>query len=161
MKCPYCSCEDTRVADSRLGVDGAEVRRRRHCSQCDERFTTYERMERRYPRVLKSNGLTEAFNEQKVRRGIMRSLEKLNVEASVVEHVIHRICDNVSRMGKEQIKSSIVGEEILRELIKLDEVAYVRFASVYRRFNNVSDFTQELKELKSNSQKQMPEWHGK
>lgn len=148
MKCPYCQNEDTKVVDSRLSTDGYEVKRRRHCLQCDTRYRTYERIEKRYPQVLKSDGSTEAFDENKIRRGIMRSLEKLNIESSVIDRLINRICDNVSRMGKDQIDSRLVGEEILRELSTVNDVAYIRFASVYRRFDNVSDFTQELQKLK-------------
>jgi transcriptional repressor NrdR len=147
VRCPYCHYEDTKVADSRLGVDGAEVRRRRHCTECNERFTTYERLERRYPRILKSNGSVEPFNEDKIRRGVMRSLEKRKVSNSEIERLIEKVCENISKLGVDQTESSVIGEEILRELGKVDDVAYVRFASVYRRFENVNDFTQELKKI--------------
>lgn len=152
MKCPYCRNDDTKVVDSRLGADGSEVKRRRHCPQCDVRYTTYERVEKRYPHVLKSDGSIEVFDENKIRRGIMRSVEKLNIESAVIDSLINRICDNISCISGDQIDSRLVGEEILRELSAVNDVAYIRFASVYRRFDNVSDFTQELQKLKHNNE---------
>lgn len=153
MKCPYCRNDDTKVIDSRLNSEGNEVKRRRHCATCDERFTTYERIDRRYPRVLKSNGSAEAFDENKIRRGIMRSLEKRNVESRLIENAIDRICDALSRKIGDEIDSSVVGETILRELGQIDDVAYIRFASVYRQFNNLNDFTEALKKLKKQTKR--------
>ncbi|SRR5690606_7611580 len=148
MRCPFCGSDDTRVIDSRLGEDGASVRRRRQCQDCSERFTTFERAELAMPWVIKNDGTREAFDEGKLRRGMLRALEKRPITAEVVEQAVARILRRSAFGGDREISSKTVGEWIMNELKEIDHVAYVRFASVYRRFQDLDAFSEEVNRLR-------------
>lgn len=147
MRCPFCAAQDTKVIDSRLAGDGDQVRRRRECLSCRERFTTYEAAELVMPRVVKSDGGREDFNEDKLRTGFLRALEKRPVETEVVEAAIGRVKHNLHTLGEREITSRSIGEWVIDELRELDQVAYVRFASVYRSFQDVNAFREEIERL--------------
>ena len=149
MRCPFCSAEDTRVVDSRLADEGDSVRRRRECNSCRERFTTYERAELRLPKIIKSDGRREPFREEKLRSGMSRALEKRPVESEAVEHVIGRIRHKLLASGEREVSSRAVGEWMMEELKGLDAVAYVRFASVYRSFEDLNAFSEEVERLQN------------
>ncbi|MGL4185966.1 MAG: transcriptional regulator NrdR [Thiotrichaceae bacterium] len=152
MRCPFCGADDTRVVDSRLADEGDQVRRRRRCVACDERFTTYEIAELTMPRVIKSNDGREPFNDDKLRSGIMRALEKRPVAIDRIEAAISRIRKKILLGGEREVSSAIIGELVMDELRQLDEVAYVRFASVYRRFNDIEEFRSMIDGLESDTQ---------
>lgn len=158
MRCPFCGEQDTKVIDSRLVSDGGQVRRRRQCQACDERFTTFESAELLMPKLVKSNGTRVPFDEQKLRAGIQRALEKRPVSVEDIEASINRIQARLRATGEREVKSRSVGELVMDELRKLDQVAYVRFASVYRQFQDIDDFRQEVERIshdKPINQKQM------
>ena len=140
MWCPLCNHPETRVVDSRLTRDGMQIRRRRECLNCGNRFNTFEGPELKAPRIIKSDGNREAFSESKLRDGMMRALEKRPVETREVERAIRRLLREISSVEDAEIPSSLLGEWVMRELRDLDQVAYVRFASVYRRFEDVQAF---------------------
>ena len=148
MHCPFCGAEDTRVIDSRLTSDGSQVRRRRECTACNERFTTFETAELVMPRLIKSDGRREPFNEDKLRAGMQRALEKRPVETEAIENAVNRIMKRMRATGDREIPSRRVGEWVMDELRDLDQVAYVRFASVYRAFEDVSAFQEEIERLR-------------
>ena len=148
MHCPFCSDQDTKVIDSRLVADGDQVRRRRECLICKERFTTFEPAELVMPRVIKSDGAREPFDEAKLRSGLLRALEKRPVDTEVVETSINRILHELRSSGEREVPSRLVGETVMKELKRVDVVAYVRFASVYRDFQDVSEFQDEISKLK-------------
>lgn len=147
MRCPFCGADDTRVVDSRLAYEGDQVRRRRRCGACDERFTTYEVADLTMPRVIKSDHAREPFNEDKLKGGIMRALEKRPVSIEDTEAALNRIRKSVLIRGDREVHSSLLGELVMEELRRLDEVAYVRFASVYRRFNDIEEFRSMIDRL--------------
>lgn len=147
MYCPFCGTPDTRVIDSRLSTEGAQVRRRRECMSCGERFTTYEAVELSLPRVVKSDGNRERFDESKIRRGLIKALEKRPVESDAIEQVVNRIEKQLTSEGVREIPSSKIGELLMDALRELDQVAYVRFASVYRSFQDVNAFREEIEKL--------------
>lgn len=147
MRCPFCSTEETKVIDSRLVSDGFQVRRRRECGQCHERFTTFETAELIVPKVIKNNGNREPFNEDKLRRGIQHALEKRPVSADDVEKAISRIIHELRATGEREVPSQLVGTLVMEELKHLDKVAYIRFASVYLSFDNINQFSQEIENL--------------
>ena len=147
MFCPFCSAEDTRVLDSRLVSDGNQVRRRRECVTCNERFTTYESAELVMPRVIKSDGSRELFNESKLRSGFQRALEKRPVSIDQIENALGQIKQLLRGLGEREVTSRLIGEAVMDKLQHLDEVAYVRFASVYRSFQDLSEFQAELNRL--------------
>jgi transcriptional repressor NrdR len=147
MWCPFCRHEDTRVVDSRLTRDGLQIRRRRQCESCSSRFNTYESPEFKAPRIIKSDGAREAFSEQKLRDGMMRALEKRPVETREVERAIRALLREICSVEDAEIPSTLLGEWVMRELIKLDQVAYIRFASVYRRFEDVQAFRDVIEHL--------------
>ncbi|MGA9853832.1 MAG: transcriptional regulator NrdR [Gammaproteobacteria bacterium] len=151
MYCPFCNHEDTKVIDSRLAGEGAQVRRRRECEKCGERFTTFETAELVMPRIVKSNGTREPFDEHKLRAGMMRALEKRPVSTEAIEAAIARITHKLQVTGEREIRSLQVGERVMDELKALDEVAYVRFASVYRSFQDVNEFREEIQRLQDES----------
>lgn len=154
MHCPFCSAVDTKVIDSRLVSEGNHVRRRRECITCEERFTTYETAELVMPRIIKQNGIREPFNEDKLMAGFTKALEKRPVSIEKVEEAISRIKAHLRGTGEREISSRIVGEEVMKELRELDEVAFVRFASVYRSFKDLDEFRQEIDRLaRDNSKK--------
>jgi transcriptional repressor NrdR len=148
MYCPFCNADDTKVVDSRLVAEGGQVRRRRECVDCSERFTTYELAELVMPRVIKSDGSREPFNEEKLRAGLQRALEKRPVSIEQIEIALSQIKHFLQVTGEREINSRIIGEEVMSQLHELDEVAYIRFASVYRSFQDLSEFQDELNRLK-------------
>lgn len=148
MHCPFCGADDTKVIDSRLVADGDSVRRRRECQTCGERFTTFETAELVMPRVVKSDGTREPFDEAKLKRGLQRALEKRPVAVEEIETALTHIMHRLRATGERELPSRVVGEEVMAELRKIDAVAYVRFASVYRDFQDVSEFQDEIKRLK-------------
>lgn len=147
MHCPFCSADDTKVIDSRLVADGNSIRRRRECTTCGERFTTFEMAELVMPYVIKRDGTREPFNEDKLRRGLLRALEKRPVSAEQVESAISHIQHQLRTTGEREVPAKQVGEEVMTELKRLDAVAYVRFASVYRDFQDLSEFQEEIRRL--------------
>lgn len=149
MRCPFCAAEDTRVIDSRLADEGDSVRRRRECTACQERFTTFERAELRLPRVIKSDGRREPFREDKLRAGMQRALEKRPVDTAKVEQALLRIQHRLLAGGEHEVSSRRIGEWVMHELKDLDPVAYVRFASVYRSFQDVNAFSEEVQRLQN------------
>lgn len=147
MNCPFCSHDDTRVVDSRLGKEGNNVRRRRECPECGRRFTTYERVEEMLPWVIKKDGRREAFDRVKIISGMQRACEKRPVSVEQIEVMVDRLERYFQEAGEKEINASIVGEEVMKALQQVDEVAYVRFASVYRQFKDINEFMLELKDL--------------
>lgn len=147
MHCPFCGADDTKVIDSRLVAEGDSVRRRRECVSCGERFTTFEVAELVMPYVVKRDGTREPFNEEKMRRGLLRALEKRPVSAEQVETAINHIKHRLRTTGEREVPAKQVGEEVMMELKNLDAVAFVRFASVYRDFQDVSEFQEEIRRL--------------
>ena len=147
MRCPFCGAEDTKVIDSRLSGEGDQVRRRRKCTVCNERFTTYETVELNLPRVVKADNTRTAFDGRKLRAGMSRALEKRPVSTEQVEAAINRITRKLASRGEAEISSREIGECVMDELRKLDQVAYVRFASVYRSFEDVRAFREEIELL--------------
>ena len=147
MHCPFCNAPDTKVIDSRLATEGAQVRRRRECMRCAERFTTYETAELTLPRVIKSDGNRERFDDDKIRRGLIKALEKRPVASEAIDQVVNRIHKQLTAEGVREIPSSQIGELLMEALKELDQVAYVRFASVYRSFQDVNAFREEIERL--------------
>ncbi len=147
MHCPFCHATDTKVIDSRLVSEGEQVRRRRECLSCHERFTTFESAELVMPRVVKQDGTRQPFDEDKLSRGVTKALEKRPVSIEAIETSINNIKSRLRATGEREVTSMKVGEEVMRELRQLDEVAYVRFASVYRSFQDVNEFKEEVERL--------------
>jgi len=147
MQCPFCSAEETKVIDSRLANDGDAVRRRRECLSCSERFTTYETAELVMPRIVKTDGSRVPFDENKLASGILRSLEKRPVETEQIDAAISHIKQRLRATGDREVPSIMVGECVMEQLRELDHVAYVRFASVYRSFEDVNEFREEIEKL--------------
>jgi len=149
MKCPFCGSDDTQVIDSRVSEPGDSIRRRRRCPGCQKRFTTYETVELRLPQVVKTDGTRSEFSVDKIRVGFARALHKRPVPTGLVDAAIERIVAQVLALGEREIASRQVGEMVMQELYKLDKVAYIRFASVYRSFQDVSDFRDALREVEA------------
>lgn len=149
MHCPFCGHDDTRVVDSRLSPEGDRVRRRRECPICGSRFTTHEVAETVMPQVVKQDGRREQFSEEKLRGGMLRALEKRPVPAERVEAALHRIAGRARASGERELASRTLGEWVMDELRDLDQVAYVRFASVYRSFEDVNAFREEIERLQA------------
>ncbi len=147
MKCPFCKGSETQVVDSRVSEDGDSIRRRRRCLSCDKRFTTYETVELRMPQVVKGNDSREPFDPEKLRIGFTRALHKRPVSTEAVDQAIHRIAQKALSYGEREIPSRAIGEMVMRELYRLDKVAYIRFASVYRSFEDVADFQEAIAEV--------------
>lgn len=147
MKCPFCNGLDIQVIDSRVSDDGDSIRRRRRCLHCQKRFTTYETIELRLPQVVKQNGSRADFDGEKIRTGFMRALHKRPVPTEFVDQAINRITQQVLSFGEREIPSRQIGEMVMQELYKLDKVAYIRFASVYRSFQDVEDFRHAIREV--------------
>jgi transcriptional repressor NrdR len=154
VHCPFCGATDTKVIDSRLVAEGESVRRRRECQTCGERFTTFETAELVMPRIVKRDGSREPFDENKLRRGLTRALEKRPVSVEVIESAVNRIMHNLRSTGERELPSRSVGEEVMNELRRIDGVAYVRFASVYRDFQDVSEFQKEIQSLTENREQE-------
>src|SRR5262245_52963275 len=146
MQCPMCRAPDTRVIDSRLGKEGDAIRRRRECERCDHRFTTYERVERRLPIVVKKDGRRQAFDRAKIVSGLTRACEKRPVSTDTIETLVSQIERTIMERGETEVTSREIGEAVIGALHDLDAVAYVRFASVYREFRDVHEFLRELEE---------------
>ena len=149
MHCPFCGYQDTRVVDSRLASEGDQVRRRRECLSpaCKQRFSTFEYAIFKLPKVVKSSGETQAFNEHKLRAGLMRATQKRPVEAKAIDNAILQIKKRILNREKDEISSSQIGEYVMEELRSLDDVAFIRFASVYRNFNDIGEFIEALEGL--------------
>lgn len=147
MKCPFCGAIDTQVIDSRVSEEGDSIRRRRRCASCSKRFTTYETVELRLPQIVKQNGSREEFGRDKLRTSFMRALHKRPVSTELVDEAIERIYQKVLSLGERELASLQVGEMVMHELHKLDKVAYIRFASVYRSFKDVDDFRDVIRDL--------------
>ena len=151
MHCPFCGATDTKVIDSRLVTEGNHVRRRRECITCEERFTTYESAELVMPRIIKQNGIREPFNEDKLLAGFTKALEKRPVSIESLDEAMNRIKATLRSTGEREISSRDVGEQVMKELRELDEVAFVRFASVYRSFKDLNEFRKEIDRLSKDS----------
>lgn len=147
MHCPFCPHDDTRVIDSRVAEDGSSIRRRRECPGCGERFSTVEQAELRLPALVKSDGRREAFDERKLRTGFERALQKRPVSAGQIDLAVRAVVNDLRRSGERELPSRRVGEYVMDQLKMLDQVAYVRFASVYRSFQDVQDFREEIEKL--------------
>jgi len=148
MHCPFCSHDETKVIDSRLAGEGSQIRRRRECLKCGERFTTFETAELVMPQVVKADRSRQPFDEQKVRAGMLKALEKRPVGSEAVEEAIARVCHKIRGLGEREVQALKLGELVMEELRHLDEVAYVRFASVYRSFQDVEAFREEVERLR-------------
>ena len=157
MRCPFCRNMDDRVIDSRLSKEGELIRRRRECAHCQRRFTTYERVEETLPLVIKKDGRRELFDRGKILTGLQKACEKRPISVTVLEKLIERIEQRLQESGEREILSREIGEQIMLELQNLDEIAYVRFASVYRSFKDVNEFMNEVKELLEKGQKNKKE----
>ena len=147
MKCPFCGSLENKVIDARLSKDGCVIRRRRDCDECGRRFTTYERIEEILPMVIKKDGRREVFDRGKVLSGLKRACEKRPVSVEDLEKIVDKMEQSLQESGDKEIPTSNIGERIMKELHELDEVAYVRFASVYRQFKDINQFMDELKDL--------------
>lgn len=150
MKCPFCSDLENKVIDSRLGKDGLAIRRRRECLKCARRFTTYERVEEIQPLVVKKDGRREPFDREKIRGGMLKACQKRPVSVDVIDDFLDELERHFQETNQKEIPSSEVGERVIFALKEMDEVAYVRFASVYRQFKDLDDFVRELRELLGN-----------
>ena len=147
MKCPFCASLENKVIDSRLSKDHNVIRRRRECISCDKRFTTYERIEEVLPLVIKKDGRREPFDRSKIFTGIKKACEKRPISINVIDRAVERVEQSFQEKGDKEIDSHKIGEKIMEELNEIDEVAYVRFASVYRQFKDVTDFMKEVGSL--------------
>ena len=155
MRCPFCQDAENKVIDSRESHEGSVIRRRRECLQCKRRFTTYERVEELYPLIVKKDGRRETFDRDKLLAGLKKACEKRPVSADQLEETVVAIERLLQGMGEKEVPSSVIGEEVMRRLHTLDEVAYVRFASVYRSFRDISEFMEELKDLLSDRTREL------
>ena len=147
MHCPFCQHEDTRVIDSRVSEDGSTIRRRRECEHCQERFNTFETAELKLPTLVKTDGRRETFDDRKLRTGLERALQKRPVSGEQIDAAVRGVIHALRMTGEREISSRRIGVFVMDELKKLDQVAYVRFASVYRRFEDVADFREEIERL--------------
>jgi len=154
MKCPFCRGLENKVIDSRLSKEGDVIRRRRECLECERRFTTYERVEEILPFVVKKNGSRDPFDRNKIMAGLKKACEKRPISIEVIEKVTDSIERHFQEAGEKEIPSSEIGEMVMKALYQLDDVAYVRFASVYRQFKDITQFIEEVRELLSNTQRQ-------
>ncbi len=147
MRCMYCGCEDSKVIDSRSADEGRTIRRRRECVNCGKRFTTYETIEDTPVLVIKSSGLRQAFDPQKIKNGIIKSCEKRPVSLTSIDEIVSAVTKKVYNSMEQEISSKVIGEMVMEELKKVDEVAYVRYASVYRSFKDITSFMEELQKM--------------
>ena len=148
MYCPFCGHQETKVVDSRLAGDGYQTRRRRECNECSERFTTFESAELVLPKLIKRDESREPFNESKLRSGILVATEKRPISIEIIEELISRIIRKVQKLGEREIQSRTLGEIVMLELREIDEIAFVRYASVYRRFQDIEEFEKEIESLR-------------
>lgn len=151
MKCPYCGASDTQVVETRLGEDGTTIRRRRRCAACDKRFTTFETAEVRLPLVVKQQGERQDFSRDKLREGFRRALHKRPVSTELVDAAIDRVLHRLLALGEREVTSRYIGDLVMAELKRLDKVAYIRFASVYRAFQDVDDFRDAIRDVERGS----------
>lgn len=147
MFCPFCRADDTKVIDSRLVAEGCQVRRRRECTACHERFTTFEAAELVMPRIIKRDGSREPYNDHKLRAGLQRALEKRPVAVEQVETLVSKVESQLRATGERELQSELIGQLIMEQLVHLDKVAYVRFASVYRSFSDIREFGEAIARL--------------
>ena len=147
MKCPFCGFNDTKVVDSRMGKEGNNIRRRRECIDCERRFTTYERVEESLPLVVKKDGRREMFDRAKIIAGMQRACEKRPVSIATIERFVDSFQQSLQENGEKEIEAGKIGNAVMESLQAIDEVAYVRFASVYRQFKDINEFMNELKEI--------------
>ena len=147
MRCPKCGCQEDKVIDSRASREGATIRRRRECTQCTHRFTTYEEVEHEGLMVLKRDGRHEEFSREKLHSGLKKACQKRPISPQAIEEVLDRIVESITNKFENEVPGTAVGERVMEELRQLDDVAYVRFASVYRRFQEATDFVHEIKKL--------------
>src|SRR6267154_879018 len=166
MYCPFCSHEETKVIDSRLAGEGQQIRRRRECLKCGERFTTFETAELVMPRIVKSDASRQPFDEQKLKGSMLKALEKRPVPSEAIDAAVVHICNKLRALGEREVAARMIGELVMEELRHLDEVAYVRFASVYRSFQDVDAFRDEIDRLRRHQRSrdveeaQLPLWDG-
>lgn len=163
MHCPFCNHEETKVIDSRLAGEGQQIRRRRECLKCGERFTTFETAELVMPRIIKSDSSREPFDEQKLRNSLLKALEKRPVASEALDSAVMRILHKLRALGEREVPARLLGEMAMEELHVLDEVAYVRFASVYRSFQDVEAFREEIERMRARAREtegQLPLWNG-
>lgn len=153
MKCPFCGHIEDKVIDSRQSKEGDIIRRRRECLKCEGRFTSYERIENILPHVIKKDSSRESFDKQKILQGLERACEKRPVSVEAREELVTKIEKNLLASGEKEIPSSLIGEQVMNSLKEIDEVAYVRFASVYRQFKDIKEFMQEIKDIVYNKKK--------
>jgi transcriptional repressor NrdR len=163
VHCPFCNHEETKVIDSRLAGEGQQIRRRRECLQCGERFTTFETAELLMPRVIKNDATREPFDEQKLRNSMLKALEKRPVASAALDAAVGHVCHKLRTLGEREVAARLIGELAMEELRHLDEVAYVRFASVYRSFQDVDAFREEIERLRHRrgrdaTEGQLPLW---
>jgi transcriptional repressor NrdR len=151
MRCPKCGCQDDKVIDSRASREGATIRRRRECTACRHRFTTYEEVEREELMVVKRDGRREGFSREKLLSGLKKAFQKRPIGPEIIEDLLERIVNEITDKYEREVPGSFIGERVMAGLREVDEVAYVRFASVYRRFQEATDFVQEVKKLESNA----------
>jgi transcriptional repressor NrdR len=151
MRCPKCGCQDDKVIDSRASREGATIRRRRECLKCGFRFTTYEEVEHQGLMVLKHDGRHEEFSKEKLLSGLKKACQKRPISPKVIEDLVDSIMDEITSKYEREVPSDVIGKLVMEGLRKMDEVAYVRFASVYRRFQEATDFVQEVKKLEAKS----------
>jgi transcriptional repressor NrdR len=157
MHCPFCNFEETKVIDSRLASEGQQIRRRRECLKCNERFTTFESAELVMPRIIKNDESREPFDERKLRGSLLKALEKRPVASEAIDAAVVHVCNKLRAMGEREVASRLVGELVMEELHDLDEVAYVRFASVYRSFQDVDAFREEIDRMRHRRTRQETE----
>jgi len=157
MRCPYCSSLDNKVVDSRMGKEGESIRRRRECLKCEGRFTTYERVEEILPSVIKKDDRREPYDRQKILSGLKKACEKRPISVEVLEKTVDDIEKALQEKGFKEIPSTAIGEQVMNHLHSLDEVAYVRFASVYRSFKDINEFMSELKDILSEKETKSPQ----
>ena len=153
MYCPFCHAEETKVIDSRLIAEGIQVRRRRECLHCRERFTTFETAELVMPLIIKRDGRREPFSLANMRSGMLRALEKRPVSVDDLEDAIVSITQEIRRRGERELSAQVIGELVMNQLYKLDHVAYVRFASVYKRFQDINEFHQTIEQMQTNNER--------
>lgn len=156
MKCPFCKGEKTQVVETRESEDGDSIRRRRRCLSCDKRFTTYEMVELRMPQVVKQNGMRSEFDAEKLRTSFKRALHKRPVSAELVDAAIDHVTQKLHALGEREVGSRQVGEMVMKELLKLDKVAYIRFASVYKSFQDVGDFADAVEAVRKSPPRKKP-----
>ncbi len=156
MKCPFCKGPDTQVVDTRESEEGDNIRRRRRCLSCEKRFTTYETVELRMPQVVKQNGMRAEFDEEKLSTSFNRALHKRPVPTELVDAAIDHVTQRVFALGEREIDSRQIGELVMKELLKLDKVAYIRFASVYKSFQDVRDFSEAVEAVRKAPAKRKP-----